>query len=185
MLKHFGHLAGVKSRKDVVTAVEWTGVELETLVRRHAPALYRLAYARTGNREDAEDILQEVFLRLVRRNPVFRDEEHCRAWLLRVAVNCANSLHTLRKRRNELPLDESLETASEPGPEEGGVLEAVLALPKKYRIPVVLYYYEERSTAEIASALGKNEATVRTWLFRARGLLREMLGEEGNYERFS
>ena len=65
------------------------------------------------------------------------------------------------------------------------MLEAVLALPKKYRIPVVLYYYEERSTAEIASALGKNEATVRTWLFRARGLLREMLGEEGNYERFS
>ena len=109
-----------------------TGDSVAAAIDRYGAMVYRLAYARTGNREDAEDILQEVFLRLVRRNPVFRDEEHCRAWLLRVAVNCANSLHTLRKRRKELPLDESLETASEPGPEEGGVLEEVQRLHPDY-----------------------------------------------------
>lgn len=101
--------------------------ELEALVRRHAPAVYRLAYARTGSRADAEDIMQETFLRFLRRAPVLRDEDHCRAWLLHTASNCAKNLF---RRPKPLPLEE--ETAQVPAPEPGGVLEAVLALPEKY-----------------------------------------------------
>ena len=148
--------------------------ELEALVHRHAPAVYRLAYARTGSRADAEDIMQETFLRFLRRAPVIRDEEHCRAWLLHTASNCAKSLF---RRPKPLPLEE--ETAQVPAPEPEGVLEAVLALPEKYRAPVCLYYCEGYSTAEVARILGKKEATVRTWLFRARAMLRTMLEEEG------
>ncbi|WP_435321184.1 RNA polymerase sigma factor [Muriventricola aceti] len=66
--------------------------EAEWVVQRHGQTVYRLAYARTGNREDAEDVTQETFLRLVRAAPKFRDEDHCRAWLLRVAANCAQDL---------------------------------------------------------------------------------------------
>ena len=149
--------------------------EAARLVEAHGQAVYRLAYARTGSREDAEDITQETFLRLVRAAPVFRDEAHCRAWLLHTAANCANSLHR-RPWRRELPLEES--GAQVPGPEPGGVLEAVLALPEKYRAPVCLYYCEGYSTAEVAHILGRKEATVRTWLSRARGLLRDILEEE-------
>ena len=155
--------------------MELSNDTLEGLVRRHAPAVYRLAYARTGSRADAEDIMQETFLRLVRRRPELRDEDHCRAWLLHTAANCANSLHR-RPWRRELPLEES--GAQVPGPEPGGVLEAVLALPEKYRAPVCLYYCEGYSTAEVAHILGRKEATVRTWLSRARGLLRDILEEE-------
>ena len=149
--------------------------ELEELVRRYAPLVYRLAYARTGNRTDAEDVMQETFLRLVRKKPRFQSEEHCQAWLLRVAANCANSLR-IKPWRREVPLEEA--GAVEAEPEDLGVLEAVQALPAKYRIPIYLYYYEERSTAEIAAVLGKKEATVRTWLFRARARLRQLLEEE-------
>lgn len=148
--------------------------ELEALVRRHAPAVYRLAYARTGSRADAEDIMQETFLRFLRRAPVLRDEDHCRAWLLHTASNCAKNLF---RRPKPLPLEE--ETAQVPAPEPGDVLEAVLALPEKYRAPVCLYYCEGYSTAEVARILGKKESTVRTWLFRARAMLRTMLEEEG------
>lgn len=158
----------------------YTRQELEELVNRHAPAVYRLAYARTGSREDAEDVMQEVFLRLLRRAPELNGEDHLRAWLLHAAANSANSLHRRPWRRRELPLEEGAVQAAPP--EHNEALEAVLALPEKYRVPVCLHYCEGYTTAEVADILGKKEATVRTWLFRARGLLRDMLTEEGTYE---
>lgn len=146
------------------------------LARRHAPAVYRLAYARTGSRADAEDVMQEVFLRLVKADPDFDSEEHAKAWLLRVASNCANDLFRLPWRRREEPLDENLSAPERP--EEGSVTQAVLSLPARYRIPIHLYYYEGYSVAEIAKILGRSEGTVKSRLFRARDLLRNQLREE-------
>ena len=146
------------------------------LARRHAPAVYRLAYARTGSRADAEDGMQEVFLRLVKAGPDFDSEEHAKAWLLRVASNCANDLFRLPWRRREEPLDENLSAPERP--EEGSVTQAVLSLPARYRIPIHLYYYEGYSVAEIANILGRSEGTVKSRLFRARDLLRNQLREE-------
>jgi len=152
--------------------------EAERLVREHGQTVYRLAYARTGSRQDAEDITQETFLRLVRSAPEFRDEDHCRAWLLRVAANCAKDLFRASWRRKDLPLEEAERIpAQAPEPEAGGVLEAVLALPEQYRIPVHLFYYEEMSIEEIAKTLGIRAGTVRTRLTRARGKLRDALKE--------
>ncbi len=153
--------------------------EAEALVARHAQAVYRLAYARTGSREDAEDVTQETFLRLVRTAPEFADEDHCRAWLLRVAMNCAGDLFRSAWRRHTRPLEEAEQV---PAPEEGGVLEAVLALPERYRAPVHLFYYEGLSTAEIAAVLGKSEGAVRTRLSRARAMLRGALEECENHD---
>ena len=96
------------------------------LARAYAPAIYRLAYARTGSRADAEDIMQEVFVRLLRAGPDFADRAHARAWLLRVAANCANDWFRAPWRRREGPLTDSLPA---PEHEDGGVVEAVLALP--------------------------------------------------------
>lgn len=145
------------------------------LARAYAPAIYRLAYARTGSRADAEDIMQEVFVRLLRAGPDFADREHARAWLLRVAANCANDWFRAPWRRREGPLTDSLPA---PEHEDGGVVEAVLALPAKYRTAVHLYYYEELSVAEIAKITGKSESAVKSRLFRARAMLREALKED-------
>ena len=145
------------------------------LARAYAPAIYRLAYARTGSRADAEDIMQEVFVRLLRAGPDFADRAHARAWLLRVAANCANDWFRAPWRRREGPLTDSLPA---PEHEDGGVVEAVLALPAKYRTAVHLYYYEELSVAEIAKITGKSESAVKSRLSRARAMLREALKED-------
>ena len=145
------------------------------LAKAHAPAIYRLAYARTGSRADAEDIMQEVFVRLLRAGPDFADRAHARAWLLRVAANCANDWFRAPWRRREGPLTDSLPA---PEHEDGGVVEAVLALPAKYRTAVHQYYYEELSVAEIAKITGKSESAVKSRLFRARAMLREALKED-------
>ena len=128
--------------------------EAERLVAQYGSAVYRLAYARTGSREDAEDVTQETFLRLVRSSPVFQDGAHEKAWLLRVAAHCAADVFRAPWRKRDLPLEEAA-GASAPPPEEpdGGVLAAVLALPEKYRLPVHLFYYEGYSIQEAAERI--------------------------------
>lgn len=153
--------------------------EAEQLVEVYGDAVYRLAYARTGSREDAEDVTQETFLRLVRTAPEFRDQEHGRAWLLRVAMNCAVDLHRSPWRRRIRPLEEAEHLTIVPEEPMGEVMEAVLALPERYRTVVHLYYYEELSAAEIAAILGKREGTVNTRLCRARAMLRTALEDMG------
>ena len=150
--------------------------EAAHLVERYGTMVYRLAYARTGSREDAEDITQETFLRLVRAAPGFREEEHCKAWLLRVAANCAGDLHRSPWYRRVVPLEEAGEMSA-PELESGDMSEVLLALPEGYRVVVHLYYYEEMSTAEIARVLGKREGSIRTRLSRARKRLRQILSE--------
>ena len=155
--------------------------QAEALVETHGQAVYRLAYARTLNRADAQDITQEAFLRLVAAAPDFRDAAHCRAWLLRVAMNCAADLRRREKFRRHVSLEEADQLAA-PADREGdaGVLEAVGALPEPYRAVVHLFYYEGMSTAEIARVLGLREGTVRVRLSRARDKLRILLdGTEG------
>ena len=168
--------------------------EPAALAEQYAGMLYRLAYARTGSRADAEDVTQtvllklyqqgdrfeseeqDVFVRLRRARPEFRDEEHAKAWLLRVGARCAADVLRAPWRRREGPLDDGLPAPEPPG--EGGVVEAVLALPAQYRMAVHLYYYEELSVAEIAAVLGKSEGAVKSRLFRARALLRRYLKED-------
>ena len=146
----------------------------EETIRRFADMVYRLAYAKTGSRHDADDVFQEVFLRYFRKRPVWESDDHAKAWFLRVTVNCANSLLASPFRRRSVPLLE--EAVPPPQPEAGADLaQAVSRLPRAYREVVHLFYYEDYSCAQIAAALHRREATVRMQLTRARRLLQQML----------
>ena len=148
----------------------------EVVIRRYSDMVYRLAFARTGNRSDAEDLYQEVFLRYLTRAPAFTSEEHRKAWLLRVAVNCANRFHTAPWRKRTEPLSEAL---SVPAPEGEDLWEELRRLPERDRTVLHLYYYEDMTTEEIAKLLDRNPATVRSQLLRARAKLKKLLVEEG------
>ncbi len=134
--------------------------------------VYRLAMARLGNTSAAEDIVQEVFLRYVRKAPVFHDEEHRKAWLLRVTVNCCRSAKTTAWVRHTVPLEDTLTVEAD---EPNGVFDAVQTLPPVQRIAVHLYYYEGYAIKEIAALTHAREATVKTRLHRARETLRHLL----------
>lgn len=148
----------------------------EAVIRRYSDMVYRLAFARTGNRSDAEDLYQEVFLRYLTKAPAFTSEDHRKAWLLRVAVNCANRFHTAPWRKCTEPLSEAL---SVPAPEGEDLWEELRRLPEKDRTVLHLYYYEDMTTEEIAQMLDRNPATVRSQLLRARAKLKKLLVEEG------
>ena len=153
--------------------------ECARLAERFGPDVYRLAFARTGNAADAEDVTQDVFLRLLTKAPAFADDEHAKAWLLRVAANRASDLFRSPWRRR-VPLEAAWEEAAPPhqdGP--GETVAAVLALPAKLRIVVHLFYYEELSVAQIAELLNMREGAVKTRLSRARALLRRNMLEGG------
>lgn len=133
----------------------------------------RLAIARTGNRQDGEDLLQEVFVRYIRSGALFDSEEHRKAWLIRTTINCAKSLAVSAWKNKIVTLEDCI--ADTVSPEQGEVYYAVLSLPPKYRTVVHLFYYEEMSTKEIASVMGCADATVRSLLTRSRKKLEKML----------
>ena len=147
----------------------------EQAIRRYADLVYHLAFARTGSRADADDVFQEVFLRYVRRKPVFRDEEHRKAWLIRVTINCAKSFWNSAWIRKMQPLTEDIVCEM---PEEQALYAALQRLPAKYREVIHLFYYEGYSTDEIARLLRRKSSTVRTQLTRARAMLRDFMEED-------
>ena len=158
--------------------------DFEQVLELYNKMVYRLAYARTGNVQDAEDVLQEVFLRYIRADKTFNDEEHRKAWLLRVTVNCSKTLVTSswNRRRSDEETDDNLLGADDRQLErwdtKSVVLEAVKALPEKYRVVVHLFYYEELTVEEIGRITGSGLSAVKTRLHRARNMLKEILGEE-------
>lgn len=154
------------------------GMTIETVFDRFSNTVYRLAYARVGNRYDAEDILQAVFLKLCRANVSFSDEDHIKAWLLRVTVNSSNNLLKSAWMRLTDALDSNVVA---PVHEVSEVYSEVAKLPLKYRTVIHLHYFEGYSCAEIAKIMCTNEATVKTRLKRAREKLHNVLkGEKIN-----
>ena len=152
---------------------------VEDTIRRYSHMVYRLAFARAGNRQDADEIYQEVFLRYIRKEPAFRNETHERAWFLKVTVNCANSLWTSPWKRCTEPLTDDLASEEDEPPVD--LSRALQKLPPRYREVIHLFYYEELSTEEIGRILGRKTSTVRPQLTRARAILKKVLKEE-HYE---
>lgn len=151
--------------------------DAEAVIRKYAGMVYRLAFARSGTREDADEIFQEVFLRYVKKQPVFENEIHCRAWLIRVTVNCAKRLWQNPWRRHTVPLEEEMVFESR---ETAGLYWELQKLPPKYRQVIHLYYYEDLTAEQIGHLLRRKSSTVRTQLTRARALLRQFMKEEDN-----
>jgi len=143
--------------------------------------LLNLAYSRLGSREDAEDCVQEVFVTLLMKMPVFSNPDHEKAWLIRATINRAANMRKKTAGRF-LPLEEIPEQAvpEQSVPEEPSLLSAIRALPDKYAAPIHLHYYEGYSLKEIAKLLGLPLPTVGTRLARGKAKLREML--KGEYD---
>lgn len=147
----------------------------EEVVRRYADMVYKLAYARTGSKADAEDVFQEVFLRYVQKKPSFTDEEHLKAWLIRVTINCAKSLTRSFWNRRTEALNENLVFNSV---SEYDLYYELMRLKPREREVIHLYYYEDMTAKEIAAALGISDAAVRKRLSRARESLKAFMKEE-------
>lgn len=146
---------------------------IRRVVTAYSSSLIRLAYTYLRNEQDAEDVVQDVFLSYLRSAPAFEGEEHEKAWLIRVAINrCKNQLRS-GWFRNRRPLPDDLKC---PMPEDGELLRAVMSLSEKYRLPIHLHYYEGYAIREIAELLGDKPATVGTRLARGREILREKIG---------
>ena len=150
---------------------------LEQLIPQAQDRLYQAAYAVCGNRQDAEDAVQDAFLKYYRSQKEFDTQEHLEAWLLRVTVNRGRDLVRAFWRRNRESLEDYAETLAFQAPEDGEVFRAVMGLKPKYRAVIYLYYREGYSVREIAGALGVREGTVKSWMSRARARLKEILQE--------
>ena len=161
-----------------------TKESFDAVMRKYADMVYRLAYSRTGSTFDADDILQEVFLRYIRADKTYNDEEHRKSWLIRITINCTRSFATSAWKRHTEYIDNDNDHIAEVGAEDpalaatetkSDVMNALLQLPEKYRTAIYLFYYEDMDVAHIAKAVGTTETHVNSRLSRGRDMLRELL----------
>ena len=186
--------------------------ELQLKIEAYTDMLFKLSYIRLQNRQDAEDVVQEVFYQYLKNSTSFESQEHEKAWLLRVTLNACKKVWRSAWKRHQsdsCPKNsvqegyDRVSDISETGemnsgmlqagmamePEESAVrqeekrllLQAVMALPEKYRDVIHLFYYEELSVKEIARITNRGESTVTSQLTRGRELLRKSLKEEYDF----
>lgn len=148
-------------------------------VYRNNKRLYLLALSFVGQQQDAEDVLQNVFLKLWRSGVSYQDDTHIDKWLTRVTVNESKSLLRKASRKN-VPLDETQQTFALEQTEGEEVVAAVMRLPPSLRSVIHLYFFEELSVKDIAGLLHLGQSAVKTRLYRGRCLLRQYLKEEMN-----
>jgi RNA polymerase sigma-70 factor (ECF subfamily) len=149
--------------------------QIEEIVKRQASTLFRTAAAILGSRAEAEDAVQDVFVKLLEKQPSFTSAEHETAWLIRVTVNHCKSRLRSHWWKKTVPLLDSYPAQTI---DQQNIMETVLSLPVKYRTVIHLYYYEGYTTKEIAEITGQKDSTVREQLTRARRILRSYLEEE-------
>jgi len=155
----------------------YNSYELNESVRRaldqYSQSMIKIAFTYLKNIADAEEVAQDVFLAYLQKRPVFESSEHEKAWLIRTTINKSKNMLKTGWFKSRNPVPENLSYLPK---EENEVLQAVLALDKKYRIPIHLHYYEGYSIQEIAAIMRTKTATVGTWLARGRLILKEKIG---------
>ena len=147
------------------------------MIHKYFNTVYKIALSRTGSIHHAEDVVQDVFLRYLKSEKAFDSEEHLKAWLIRVTINCSKSIFLSSWHKKTTELSDEITFDS---PEKSEVYYATMSLPAKYRTVIHLFYYEDMSVKDIAGTLGTKESTVKSQLHRARELLKEHL--KGEYE---
>ena len=152
---------------------EW---EITQAIEKYADTVRRICLIHLKNYADTEDIFQNVFLKYALSSAVFENYEREKAWFVRVTINACKDLLKSFFRAKTVSLDEVIEQADIPDDDNKEVLEAVLALPEKYRKVIYLHYYEGYSAPEIGKILNKNVNTIYTYLNRDKQLLKTTLG---------
>ncbi len=148
----------------------------EALAAKYIDTVYAVAFAALKNRADAEDVTQDVLIKLYKTKKEFESDSHVKNWLIRVTVNECNRVFRSPWRRN-VPLEEYAAELRFEREEDSCLFTAVMQLERKYRLVVLLFYYEGYSTAEIARMLGVPANTVSTRLHRARAKLKSFISE--------
>lgn len=146
---------------------------------KYANPLFRLAYSMVLSSHDAEDIVHDVYAKYFTKLPHFRDEEHEKAWFLRVTVNQCHDFARKQKHRTYTPLEEVITMADTK--EDLGVLPAIFALDEKYKVVLLLHYFEGYSVEEIALALKLSVSAIKMRLSRGREQLKLQIGKENPY----
>ena len=151
---------------------------VEKLIEEYQNSLYVAAFSICKNDHDAEDVVQDTFIKYISKNNDFESKEHIKAWLLRVAINLAKNKMTTLFRRKVVPMEDYMMDIEMPSEDSNNLLNAVMRLPQKYRIVIHLFYYEDYSVKEIADILKISPDNVKTRLTRGRKQLKIMLKEE-------
>ncbi|HOZ55114.1 MAG TPA: sigma-70 family RNA polymerase sigma factor [Clostridia bacterium] len=146
--------------------------ELEDKIKNYSNMIYRLAFSMLKNKDDSEDVYQEVIIKFCKHSEEFIDEEHEKAWLIRVTVNQCKSLLRLTWYKNRVEIDEDIPQLDK---EKDDIYYAVSELPVKYRTVIHLFYYEQYKISEIANILKEKESTIKSQLMRARNLLKNKI----------
>ena len=149
---------------------------VEAAIRAYGNPLYRLCFVMLRNESDAEDAVQETFIRYLQKAPRFEAPDHEKAWLITVAANQCRDLLRFRKRHPQIDSDALPEVSARSS--DSGILEALMALPEKFRIVLTLYYVEEYHIDEIARIIGKTPSAVKMRLQKGRKLLEELYRKE-------
>ena len=153
-----------------------TDEQFTPLAERYMDTVFRVAYSYLRCRDDADDVTQDVLIQLYKEDKAFESDAHVKNWLIRVTVNrCKNVLRAPWHKAEDIADYENSLSFEEPQCHE--LFDAVMALDRRYRVPVLLYYYEGYRQREIAALLGVPEETVRTRLSRARDKLKHILSE--------
>lgn len=155
----------------------------EQVLEKYADMVYRLAVIHMKNKADAEDVFQEVFLRFVKNSEKISTEEHLKAWLVRVTVNCCKKQFDSAWNKHRASFEYDMEDSYEMEEKDESVMEAVQKLPENYRTVIHLFYYEEYTIKEISALLEQSETAVKTRLSRARDMLRNHLKGGIEYAR--
>lgn len=153
-------------------------LDTEVLVNKYKDNLFRIAFNVCKNTADAEDILQDVFIQYHISQKQYENEEHIKAWLIRVTINKAKNITKSFWRKNAVPLEEYMDTLRFETKEAESLFHEVMKLSDKYRPVIHLFYYEDYTIAEIARILHISESNVKVRLNRARTKLKEALKED-------
>ncbi len=153
-------------------------IATELLMDKYKDNLFAVAFNVCKSSADADDVVQETFIQYHNSDKEFENEQHIKAWLIRVAVNKSVNVTRSLWRRQTVPLEEYMEALSFETPEAESLFEEVMKLPDKYRVVIHLFYYEDYSVREIAGIVKATEGSVKTRLNRGRKLLRKALKEE-------
>jgi RNA polymerase sigma-70 factor, ECF subfamily len=157
----------------------YSGDCVDEVIDAYSTMVYRLAYARVRTRHDADDVFQNVFVSYILAGKVFQNEEHRKAWLIRVTINCCNRFLASTWLKRIVPINETLSYSFQMQ-EETELDRSLFRLSPQYRTVIHLFYYEELSIAQISSLMKTKPSTVRTWLTRARGKLRQHMETEND-----
>lgn len=151
-------------------------------LEKYKNTVFRTAYSYCGNKSDADDVSQEVFIKFYTSGREFLNEDEEKAWLIRVTVNKCKDLFKSSWNRKRASLEECRQTYLM-NEAQAELIDTLMKIPEKYRVVIHLYYYEQYSVKEIAKITGRKESTVQTHLQRGRKLIEKQLKEEEEYEQ--